>query len=275
MQDRFVGDVGDFGKYGLLRALTGIWPRVEPLLPLGVAWYIPDDDAVESTPSGHGQKIEYLFNPKLRDHYRSGDKQLFDRLKHIVCCERRIKAVEDSGLLGDSARGEVVFHGEPMRMPAAGQRRDKRAAWFQRVHKKIKGARILFLDPDTGLADPKKERAPKQLSFGSKDASKYAFVCELEALMDLGRTVVWYQSFDRRGDHESQAREWSRRLGQALALDDRQLHIMEYGSRAFAILPGDEDEETVVKRLTALVETASPWKPLSSTLRGLATSAQE
>ena len=37
MQDRFVGDIGDFGKYGLLRVLAGICPRAEPLLPLGVA----------------------------------------------------------------------------------------------------------------------------------------------------------------------------------------------------------------------------------------------
>ena len=29
MQDRFVGDIGDFGKYGLLRALAGISPRAE------------------------------------------------------------------------------------------------------------------------------------------------------------------------------------------------------------------------------------------------------
>ena len=38
MQDRFVGDIGDFGKYGLLRALTGTYPEAEPRLSLGVVW---------------------------------------------------------------------------------------------------------------------------------------------------------------------------------------------------------------------------------------------
>src|ERR1700684_4163658 len=37
MQDRYVGDVGDFGKFGLLRALCG---ESHPLpLKLGVVWY--------------------------------------------------------------------------------------------------------------------------------------------------------------------------------------------------------------------------------------------
>ena len=40
MQDRFVGDIGDFGKYGLLRALMGIQPGADPQLSLGVVWYL-------------------------------------------------------------------------------------------------------------------------------------------------------------------------------------------------------------------------------------------
>lgn len=259
MQDRFVGDIGDFGKYGLLRALAGIWPRAEPLLPLGVAWYIPNPETIASTPPGHGQKIEYLFNPVLRDRYRSCDKTLFDQLKRIVCCQRDTEAIEDSGLLGDRAQDEVFFHHERMRMPEVARRRDERTEWFRGAYKKIKRARTLFLDPDTGLADPKEDRAPKQLSPGSKDASKYAFVCELEALIDLGRTVIWYQSFGRRGDHECQIQEWHRRLGQALPLGDRQLHIMEYQSRALVVLPDEKDADLVGERLDALTAADSPW----------------
>ena len=259
MQDRFVGDIGDFGKYGLLRALAGICPRAEPLLHLGVAWYIPDDGTVKSTPSGHGQKIEYLFNPVLRDHYRSCDKQLFDQLKRIVCCQRHIRAVEDSGLLGSSAHNEVIFHSKPMPMAAVGQRRDERKAWFSGVREKIGHARLVFLDPDTGLADPRSDRAPKKLSHGSKDASRYAFLRELEELIEPARTIAWYQSFRWDCDHEGQAQEWRDRLGQALPLGGRQLHILEHESRAFVILPGEEDEEIVVERLNELVATANPW----------------
>ena len=37
MQDRFVGDIGDFGKYGLLRARRGIHPPADPCLNLGLS----------------------------------------------------------------------------------------------------------------------------------------------------------------------------------------------------------------------------------------------
>lgn len=225
MQDRFVGDIGDFGKYGLLRALAGIRPRAEPLLPLGIAWYIPDDDTVKKTPSGHGQRIEYLFNPRLRDRYRSCDKQLFNRLKQIVCCRRDIKAVEDSGLLGDSARGEVVFHSD--QIPAIA-RRDARAAWFRGACEKVDSARIVFLDPDTGLADSQGRAPRRNISYGLTRAPRYAFVCELEELIGPARTIAWYQSFGWNRDHEGQAREWRIRLRQAPRLGDRPLHILKH-----------------------------------------------
>ena len=192
MQDRFVGDIGDFGKYGLLRARAGVWPRAEPLLPLGVAWYIPDPDTIESTPSGHGQKVEYLFNPKLRDHCRNCDKQLFGRLKQVVCCERDIKAVEDSDLLGDSASGEVVFRSKPIPMPSVTQRQMQGPVVQRRPPKDracphpVPRPRHRARGSPEGLSDaPQKDRAPKQLSCGSKNTSKYAFRCELESFMDL------------------------------------------------------------------------------------------
>lgn len=39
MQDRYVGDIGDFGKYGLLRALCA------HDLSLGVVWYLVPDES--------------------------------------------------------------------------------------------------------------------------------------------------------------------------------------------------------------------------------------
>ena len=84
MQDRFVGDIGDFGKYGLLRALRGIHPRADPCLKLGLAWYVPDSETVQRTPVGHGQNIGYLFNPKTRDRYRNCDEECVDLLPQVV-----------------------------------------------------------------------------------------------------------------------------------------------------------------------------------------------
>ena len=72
MQDRFVGDIGDFGKYGLLRALTGIYPEAKPSLSLGVVWYL---NVKEPDSRGDGQRLRYLDNP---DHFRDCDPELFD-----------------------------------------------------------------------------------------------------------------------------------------------------------------------------------------------------
>ena len=46
MQDRYVGDIGDFGKYGLLRAISGMHDPVRNQhLQLGIAWYLFPDES--------------------------------------------------------------------------------------------------------------------------------------------------------------------------------------------------------------------------------------
>ena len=47
MQDRYVGDVGDFVKYGLLRAIRGT-------KRLGVAWYLHPDAGPAGDGKAHG-----------------------------------------------------------------------------------------------------------------------------------------------------------------------------------------------------------------------------
>ena len=42
MQNRYTGDIGDFGKYGLLRALCSPVGEIQRL-QLGVVWYLMKD----------------------------------------------------------------------------------------------------------------------------------------------------------------------------------------------------------------------------------------
>ena len=87
MQDRYVGDVGDFVKLGLLRTLS-------PGYKLGVVWYRVADEQH----NGDGRHISYLQD-KL---WRPLDPVLFDSLDRIVKMgERSIEALERSGLLPD------------------------------------------------------------------------------------------------------------------------------------------------------------------------------
>ena len=103
MQDRYTGDVGDFGKYGLLRAIA--LPEVigmgGPSLKLGVLWYPQPNE-------GHnqdGKHVSYLSLRKRQD-YRICDPHLYDCLARIVNERKRraVSEVEKSNILGADAR---------------------------------------------------------------------------------------------------------------------------------------------------------------------------
>ena len=85
MQNRYVGDVGDFVKLALLRMLS-------PGHQIGVVWYLVADERH----NGDGRHITYL----KKDEWRQLDPELFDGLRRIVeNSERSIAALEQSGFL--------------------------------------------------------------------------------------------------------------------------------------------------------------------------------
>ena len=88
MQNKYVGDIGDFGKYGLLRRLTCPEFTASPL-SLGVIWYPFDDENNQD-----GKKIGYLKDEKNRQC----DAHLFDALQRIVNGKRDVSAIEQSGI---------------------------------------------------------------------------------------------------------------------------------------------------------------------------------
>src|SRR3954452_15801693 len=75
MQNRYVGDIGDYLKLGILRALS-------PGYHLGVAWWLFPDEAHNRD----GRHIRYLSRP---DRWRHFDPDLFDTLRGIVSSGRR------------------------------------------------------------------------------------------------------------------------------------------------------------------------------------------
>jgi hypothetical protein len=121
MQDSFVGDVGDFGKYGLLRTLVGEFPEATPRLSLEVVWYRNPDDV--GSPND-GKQRSYIDQPRK---FAECDLQLFDFLKQLDSrSSRSLIDIERSGILGPEARF----------LPWPGQH----------------SSDVVFLDPDKGLA---------------------------------------------------------------------------------------------------------------------------
>ena len=153
MQDRFVGDVGDFGKYGLLRALTGIHPHAEPRLSLGVVWYVPSGPVGSLT---DGKHTDYLQKP---DVYRGCDPDLFDRLGKITSAERKLGTVQESDVLGNT----TTFFGDPIPPD-----RTHREQWIARALHTVETNDIVFLDPDNGLAPPSASQTSPQHAYLSE-----------------------------------------------------------------------------------------------------------
>src|SRR4051794_1686247 len=71
MQDRYVGDVGDFAKYGLLRRLTN-----NEEFRLGVVWCLYEDE----THNADGRHIGYLLQPE----FHCLDPKLHDSLARLI-----------------------------------------------------------------------------------------------------------------------------------------------------------------------------------------------
>jgi hypothetical protein len=129
MQDEYAGDIGDFGKFALLRTLA----RGERL---GVCWYrVPDEKK-----GNDGSHRAYLDRP---ERYRALDQTVFDALKSLRdnLALRSIHNLEQLGLLP-----RAVFHG--IRVP---QESGSRGEWFDEMRQTVKRCTVVFLDPDNGI----------------------------------------------------------------------------------------------------------------------------
>ena len=146
MQDRYVGDVGDFAKFSLLNYL-GVGRR------LGVAWYLYPDEGHNAD----GKHIGYLQN---RVKWRACDPVVFDGLKDLVeSCRRNVHAVASSKILNAE-----IFADELLICEHQGhhERKAWRSQWFNRTLSKLSGCDMVFLDPDNGM------RATSSFKHGSR-----------------------------------------------------------------------------------------------------------
>src|SRR5262245_49735222 len=134
MQDRYVGDVGDFVTYGLLRALCAAGVG-----RLGVVWYRVADE----THNADGRHVTYLDpGNRIGRRLRQCDSELFDAMREIVSSGRRsVAAVESARLLPD----DTCFYSAPV--PAGSLRTE----WFQAALGSTAGCDAVFLDPDNGI----------------------------------------------------------------------------------------------------------------------------
>ena len=232
MQDRYVGDIGDFAKYGLLREVSGLLGDVGKKR-LGVAWYLNRNRAASS--SGDGRLTGYLNAP---EQWRNLDHELFDTLKKLVCRGRRsVAEIQASGILGDA-----TFHHEPVDVKG-------REAWFERVIARLHDCDLVFADPDNGLyLDHRFD--------GAKAEAKRISLRELKRLAE-GRTAIVYHHFHRKYSHDQQLSEWMNELPECQYVYRWRARM----PRAFFVITDDEE---IGRRLERF---ATGWKDHGSLVR--------
>jgi hypothetical protein len=182
MQDRYVGDVGDFAKYALLRRLAGTAGEQE--IRLGVIWCLYPNE----THNGDGRHISYLHRPE----YAELDPKLFAVLQSLVRSGRRsIAAVADSGVLP----GQTIFCDAVACLPkSAPSKREARlhhrSRWLEICFGVSEAAEIVFFDPDNGIEVPS---IPKH----HPNAGKYIYWDELALFWNRGQALLIYHHLNR------------------------------------------------------------------------------
>jgi hypothetical protein len=186
MQNRYFGDVGDYGKYGLLRKLCGLTSDGSQL-SLGVVWYLVPDE-------GHnddGKHVSYLR--KLS--YRSCDPYLFDGLKLLLNNgPRSVSKIQQSDLLPN----ETVFFDTFLSydgMPITGSKNKlarlmRRRKWLLDATDSVENCDIIFLDPDNGFQ-------VKSVKQHADRGVKYIFWDEVKQFSNEAKTLVIYHHLNR------------------------------------------------------------------------------
>ncbi len=176
MQDRYAGDIGDFGKFALLKAIQ------EQGLAVGVNWYKVDDLALEKKADGSykNRDGEIQIPPILR----SCDGKLADVLTNISGRpDRSIAALEKADLIPGT-----IYYNDAVTVTQRGE-------WHHRALQELKGADIIFLDPDNGLL-------VKSVGAKSAKSVKYVFYEEVWDYLEHKKSVLIYNHRCRKPEKE-------------------------------------------------------------------------
>jgi len=166
MQDRYAGDVGDFGKLGMLRCIE------KQELRVGINWYLVGNESHNND----GKHIGYLEDSK----YRNCDDELLALFGSMLALGRRtVGDIEKLNLLNT----QKYYH-ERMIEPRK-QEGTTRNEWHQNGLNSLVECDVVFLDPDNGML-------PKSVSRCSDKSIKYVLPEEIMDYYEAGHSVIFY-----------------------------------------------------------------------------------
>ena len=232
MQNRYAGDLGDYAKCGLLRALC------KNDLHLGMVWYLTDDES-HNNDGRHRPPLELrACDPTMFDAFGIiGDRRSVRQLQMIDAWPKR-RTFFDALLSFQSIKPT--------------DRADHRSRWVQKAVDASRPCDVVCIDPDNGLEIDSVSRTAKL-------GPKYAFIDELQPYWQRGQSLVIYQHTHRRGSAAEQAagrvEQLSRAFGRKALL--RAVRFRRGTSRLFLIAMQPGHRGQLSGRLDAML--GGPW----------------
>ena len=181
MQDRYAGDIGDFGKFALLQELENQGFYV------GVNWYKTDPLDSEKNTDGSFKQNDGKHTA-IPDKLKECAPCLADKLIKVSDDKngkRSLKALQDAKLLKSDAYYDMLLSV------------DKRDRWHKDALKFFSdhNSDLVFLDPDNGLL-------VKSVGKQSARSVKYAFYEEVLDYIEQGKSVLIYNHRSRKPELE-------------------------------------------------------------------------
>ncbi len=166
MRCRWCGDIGDFGKYGLLRTIFG---RPEDCKGSGLTM------AVEWCRNTSIQGSGYVRVP---EQLRPLDANLYDALAGMCENDRCLLTIRELAILPTKQ-----FHYTPL---SGLTRARRRCGWLTGAFERTNGAAVVFIDPDTGIATQSMEDRPN-------NSPKHIYVDEIQRFFNRKQSLIVYQ----------------------------------------------------------------------------------
>lgn len=191
MQNRYTADIGDFGKFLLLKHLF-------PEQSIATVWYLYPDE----THNNDGSHRVVKTNPTLYHHCHAIDSHMAQAFNTIhEKGKRHVDRFSEASVLKNSHyfTQSILGEGENYRLQ-----------WLTRATEFIqsKSCSVVCLDPDNGI-EPQSFSKLSPIKQG-----KYATYTEIEAFFTLEcvEHLIIYQHFHRQQSHENQMREAKQRF---------------------------------------------------------------
>ena len=172
MQDRYAGDVGDYGKLGLLKAVS------ETGLRVGINWYAVIPPRAEKNADGSFKRKDGGYPIPKKD--ADCDPELAEALNAIFEKRENRSVAELEELMRPYI---AAFYSVPVPVK-------NRAAWHGEAVKALSDCDVIFMDPDNGLI-------PEKTKPTHAKGVKYVFDEEITAFLEAGKSVIVYQHRQR------------------------------------------------------------------------------